>query len=240
MNVLTCSTPEWLARGTMDDSVEGGFLGRFVLPTNTSLKSIKLQALPQLNNSLLDLRYSLIHDLQHIAKIRGLFTLDEDVQVAYKSWFEAGEYLNKHVIDKGFFARKPVHLLKVAGLLSVAESDDLVVKMPHFEAAMRILDDVEEHVGYALLYIGATDEMRIGQYVIDLLESGEKTYNEILHNVRKYLKSVNHLNTILDLLMASFLIVKSVKNNKTYYELTEHRRARIQEAIKMKMEAESS
>ena len=219
VNVLACSTPEWLARGIDPDSIGGGFIGRFLLPTNTSYETIKFRALPKLTEEQLRLENMLINDLQHIATLEGEVRLDEESYREYSEWFESQAYMQDIVLDKGYFVRKPIHVLKVAMLLSLAASDDMIIHYQQYKAARSLVELLDKKVEDALLYIGATDELRVQQLILELLEVKPRTYGELVGFTRKYTRSLYGLDNALNTLIAGKLIVKKATSKDVVFEL---------------------
>jgi hypothetical protein len=91
------------------------------------------------------LRAGLIRDLIHVGQLSGEFRHDHtDTKDAMETWYQdtSAQGSGDEKIE-GYFNRKHVHIHKVAMLLSLAERDDLVIDMTHFEGAKMILEGTE-------------------------------------------------------------------------------------------------
>jgi hypothetical protein len=127
INLLACSTPEWLTLGTTTDEIAGGFTGRFVYVfEDTTPRSFPF---PEdfISQDLIDLRQLLIDDLNHIATLTGEFIITDQAKAEYIQWYTNR---TKTPVDErllGYHGRKRDLVFKLAMLLSLSQDDTLVI-----------------------------------------------------------------------------------------------------------------
>lgn len=92
------------------------------------------------------LQTALLHDIRHIAELAGPMTLTD---IAKTLWIDYYMYRPSpqdefgDVRLQGYASRKPFYIKKLAMLLSLSESDALVIEAHHIEAAKALLDEVD-------------------------------------------------------------------------------------------------
>ncbi len=142
LNLFAATTPDWLQEQPLY-VVGGGFSARTIYIHETTTR--KRQLYYSLHwPDFVKLEKELVHDLHHISSLKGEFKHDcKETADAMESWYQRSS--EEETLDKivAFHNRKHVHVHKVAMLLSLAERDDLVLTLPHFKAALALLDNVE-------------------------------------------------------------------------------------------------
>ena len=82
----------------------------------------------------------MVEDLNHIRTQRGQMDLTPDARILASAWYE--EELGKPRDSRleGYFGRKHDTMFKIAMLLSLAESDERWITVPHIQQALHILE----------------------------------------------------------------------------------------------------
>lgn len=146
INLLACSTPEWLVTGTTVDEIAGGFTGRFVyVYSDADERNV---AFPEdfVTPDVLALKDDLVYDLYHISRLNGKFMITPQAKAEYIIWYNdrKSEWTDERLV--GYYARKGDLVLKVSMLLSISQSDSLVIDEKILHAAWGLLTQVEEHM----------------------------------------------------------------------------------------------
>lgn len=92
------------------------------------------------------LQAALAADIRHIAELQGAMQLTEIAKTLWIDYYMYRPSPQDEFGDirlQGYAARKPLYIKKLAMLLSVSESDRLVVEAHHIEAAKTLLEDVD-------------------------------------------------------------------------------------------------
>lgn len=147
--LLAASTPQWLKNSIPDEAVGGGFLSRCVIVfSDTPRDPIPF---PELTAAARKARERLVSDLVHIRdSVQGPFSLTDDARRFYAEWY-GPERARIGASELGeLVARRPDTALKVAMLVSAAESDDRLIRESHLRFAIERLDEVERSLPRAI------------------------------------------------------------------------------------------
>lgn len=157
LTLFAATTPAWIASQPPSYFVGGGFASRviFVYEETPRQREIFYDHLDP--KEIEDLGKKLESDLPLIASLKGEFSfastkVKEEVRDWYKS--QVDDFNDARL--QGFRARKHVHALKVAGLLSASERPDLIVTSQHFQKAISLLDYVETRMSRAFSTLGSS------------------------------------------------------------------------------------
>ena len=175
INLLACTTPEWISENMPEHVIGGGFSSRviFVFEEKTRRHQLYYEGLDY--KYLEKLKAELVLDLMHISmNIKGEFKLEEDAKSFMEQWYdkmqtglESNSALNHRLA--GYYQRKPAHVHKLAMLLHVAHSDDLYLTLEDFKQAITILEQVEKKLPKTFKNIGknpyTTELERIAEYI---------------------------------------------------------------------------
>ena len=188
LNMLAATTPAWLSGSIPLTAIGGGFTSRIIFIVEDEPRHKK--AMPKMTPEEKIIQEEIIFDLEQIALLQGEMKLDwgdpnipifehKIIQGDHKGkvkgcslcWFD-NWYMTKE--DKlatdsrfsGYSARKHIHLLKVAMLLSICEDNNLVITAKHLELGLGLIDELEDKMVDAF---GAAGRSDVGLDVDDIL-----------------------------------------------------------------------
>lgn len=146
VNLLGATTPEWVAENMPASVIGGGFASRviFIFEERVRRRQLYYESLDY--DALEKIRLNLVSDLDHIARnIHGDFAIEEEAKEFMEHWYHenADAPTDTDAALAGYFERKPAHVHKVAMLLHVAYSDELVLNIGDFKQAIKLLEQVE-------------------------------------------------------------------------------------------------
>ncbi len=180
INLLAATTPRWITENMPESVIGGGFASRVIFIREDNVRRRQLYY-GGLNHEHLDkLQANLVEDLQHIAdNVKGDFRLtegdhDDDFDDA-KGFMETWYRQNAEVPDadyrlSGYLERRPAHIHKVAMLLHIAESDDLVITERDFKRAIALLDIVEKKLPSVFKGIGKNKHAPDMEMIVDFVK----------------------------------------------------------------------
>lgn len=113
----------------------GGFLSRFMFGVHVGPLAKKV-SIPDLKRG--DLFTVLSKGLRKIATRKGQFGWTPAAKEFYDKWYCARQ--EKDSVIEGYQSRKPIHMLKLAMLLILAEGGPLQITINHLEKAIRLMD----------------------------------------------------------------------------------------------------
>lgn len=217
INFIGASNPTWLAKSFTEDAFGGGFMGRIIFVYQDKGKKV---AWPEKDEATKTLEKMLLLDLQHISRVCGNFKVTVNARDFVTEWYESFEP-EVGTRMSGYFERKQIHLLKLGMVLSISESDSLILREKHCEDALSLLDQIEAWMPDAFAFIGATLEAQIEQRIIDLMNSngGYSKEKNLLKSVRKDLKGKREFDNIMYTLRASGTVQKMSYEGEIYFAM---------------------
>lgn len=157
VNLIGATTPEWVAANMPESVIGGGFASRVIFLFEERVRRRQLYYESLNHEALEKIRLDLVADLTHIAlNLNGKFRLTDDAKEFMEGWYDetADNYSEADYKMHGFFERLPAHVHKVAMLLHVAYSDDLVLTIEDFQKAIMLLKQVEHKLPQTFQSIG--------------------------------------------------------------------------------------
>jgi hypothetical protein len=174
VNFLAATTPRWVEQQMPLHVIGGGFASRVIFifedaPRQRQLyydideKQVKM------------MKEALSADLKHIAELTGTFRHEsKKTRGLIEDWYQGLDVIAAAAGPgvEGYYNRKHIHVHKLMMLLSVAESDKLVLTKDHFEKALVILDAIEAKMPHALVYAGQNPLAEMTWKVWDFVKAG--------------------------------------------------------------------
>jgi len=175
LNLLGCTTPDWIMQNT-GYMLGGGFAARtvFVFEYKARQRHLFYKDIGPDVAGLDKIKKRLITDLARIGQLKGE-SKPEGPKLAKKmeEWYQ--EYIDTPA-ERGaetFQARKHIHTLRTAMVLSICERDDLVVTTAHFDQAIKLIDDVEGKLSRGLSSMGRNPYSSAMYSVLEYIEKNE-------------------------------------------------------------------
>jgi hypothetical protein len=146
INLLGATTPEWVAANMPADVIGGGFASRVVFVFESTVRRRQLYYDKLDQDALERLRVRLVADLDHISRnINGDFDIAPDAKEFMDAWYRDNADAPPDADSNlsGYFERKPAHIHKIAMLLHLTYSDDLIITIKDFKDAIKLLQEIE-------------------------------------------------------------------------------------------------
>lgn len=190
LNILGASTPAWLVKSIPANEMEGGFASRIIFVMEDQAK--RAIAWPDLEGTPEDTESKkrfLVAELKRIHEMRGFFITTPEVREQGQKWYESHQRFLRANTDQrfaGYYGRKFDTILKVCMILSAAESSSLEIRLPHFEQALALLQDIEGRMFEAFSSHGENPDAKpIEKIWRFLCEKGKASLSEITSFMRK-------------------------------------------------------
>lgn len=196
-NLIAGTTPRWLGDNLTKNAVEGGLVARTIISFSDEQTFESPE--PEVDPAFKKREEMLTHDLAHILPLSGFFEWEGgrakhgnrpcdsscgcgDAYKWYDSWYRDRSRMPRIPDSRtqGYYVRKPMHLLKVAMLLSLAKRDNLTFRVEDLEEALKLLNQTEPGMKQAFSAVGgnpyATDLERIH---MQIKSAGKMTRAEV-------------------------------------------------------------
>lgn len=189
INIIGCTTPQWIATNLPAIAIGGGFTSRCVF-IYADKKERFIPYLDEVTPGDEDaLRDHLIHDLAHIsANLVGPYALDPKARewghVFYHDLWNNRPITLKDDHFDGYIARKQTHLHKTAMVIAAARRDERIIKLEDMETASVMLTTAEGHLNNVFKRVGESEEASMMDRVIRYVqERGSVDYDHVYRMV---------------------------------------------------------
>lgn len=210
LNMIGGTTPDWISKAMPLDTLGIGLTSRitFVYEDTPRIRPAR----PQLSEEQKMLLPLLVEDLTKISTIHGEYKFDsEATDKEYDQWYQS-QIVNPNVSGdprlNGYYARKPIHLLKLAMILSAAQRDETVITSEDLKLAHSLLEEIEDRMPKVFAAVGKNPLSADYFDILTAIESADggikfgDLLNQFRHSVRK-----DELAEIIETLAASNHIV---------------------------------
>jgi hypothetical protein len=227
VNLLGATTPEWVAANMPESVIGGGYASRVIFVFEEKVRRRKL-FYDDLDMTTFDaMRKDLVEDLTHIAlNLHGEFQLTPEAHKHMASWYDATAdiYPEGDYKMHGYYERKPGHIFKVAQLLHVARSDELILEQQDFEQAITLLNQIEKRLPDTFQAVGKNpynvDVKRIYSYIAQKGHVTERDLKRQFHHVALPAQLEELITSLLDAGYITMGIdVNQPEHSRRFYKL---------------------
>lgn len=216
LNLLAGSSPEYLRISLPYDEIGGGMLARTIFVYAAQPK--RRIPFPMFGAEQQKQQDRLVHDLMEISKLRGEVEISPDGRRWYSEWYMNVKHNIAHPALKSYYAKKENHVLKIAQLLSVAESDSLVVDEVHLQMALSILDRNEKGLPHVLGELVSSQTGYKTQVVLnvitDLCSNDRRVTRTNLISRLHHVMDIEEIDRAIETLVAANMIDKVLAAGK--------------------------
>jgi hypothetical protein len=198
-------------------ALTSGMLGRILIIAGSKGQRVSK---PKLDTKM---RPILIHDLKEISKLQGEMVLTPEADKAFDAWYEKiNPYPPAELVS--FYERKHDHVLKLAMIISIAESDELVLTVNHLNSAIEAIEMAESEMPEALAYIGASIQSTLADRIFAVIKSYHPTpvsHSVLLRRVYRKIQSSSEFKDVIETLKDANKIVIEASQQGIFYSVKE-------------------
>ena len=195
--ILAGTTPGQLGEIFPAMALYSGFFGRILLVT---AKRGHKEAKPNVRK---DMAQSLIDDLYDMSLVQGEIKLSTECDNFYTKWYM--EMKESPTPDlNAFYERKHDHVLKTAMLLSISESNDMVITKTHLLAAIDAIEFLEQGITRTVEFIGATAKSGVGDLIVKIIRKNEPeamSHSTLMRRMHRKIQDAKEFNEVIQTLM---------------------------------------
>ena len=204
VNFFAATTPVWFTENLPRESSGTGFTSRVIMISDN--EAYKRVPRPEYTQAQERLRLLLEHDLEYISRLQGVFIWEPEAARTFDNWYLRIDEINKSCHDpriKPFIGRYHIHVLKVAMLLKISESDELILDTISIQRALVLLKQIFERLPEAFGGYGPSrTSLQVHQVRLQIKLLKKVSFGELLaSNLRMTNKS--ELREIVDTLIAA-------------------------------------
>ncbi len=168
LTILACTTPEWITTYLRSDVISGGFSRRtlFVYEWEEGRRIPWPTVTPDM---IIAWEKALSH-CREVQKLAGPMKWDDDAKKFYEQWYVNLVIPNDDTV-RGYYKSKHIQLLKVAMLVSLAESVDMVLRKSHLEFGLELLHLAEANLLKVFQGMGRNELHAVANKALDYLRN---------------------------------------------------------------------
>lgn len=221
INMIACTTPDWIADNMPRTMIGGGFTSRCIFVYAEKKETFVAYPDEHVRADHDTLAQALTADLEYMAtRLVGPATLDEGARKWGREWYEKlWSEANKRLDDdllNGYLARKQTHMHKLALVLSVSEGDSLVITADHLKLADRLLASIEHDIQKVFSRIGKSEEALQAERFIGYVRKMHKvSYMQAYQYIHSYFPDFRDFEGVVRGAIASGQIMMKFETNST-------------------------
>lgn len=203
LNLIACTTPDWIAQNVPRYLVGGGLTSRMLFIYADEKEKYVAYPDEVIPPDHKERKARLIRDLERISLLLGPFTLTPAAKVWGKDWYEHFHKVEAKNLDAtligGYIARKQTLSHKIAMCLSASKGDSLVIEREDLERAIKLITELEPFMPMVYSRIGMSAEAEAGQRVIAFLKraGGESPFVVLYKYMHKDFPDPGEFNKLL-------------------------------------------
>lgn len=224
VNMLAATTNNLISQWLDSSALGGGFAGRTFFVVGHKPRKL----VPWPDDTSQDKRERLVKGLENIAALHGEMYVPPEVKHKFNAWYmqlhAEGNNDQQDYRIAGYMERKHDHALKIAALLSISESNELVLKQCHLNEAINCLEQMEPEIPHALSLVGATDSYVLGGWIVELLarHGGMLSRKLLVSKISQHIRSIQHFDEVIGVLIdQGYVSEELVPKKGTFFTLTE-------------------
>lgn len=193
INMIGCTTPDWISENFTSSTIGGGFASRCVFVYGGAKKE-RLIAWPDeaVEADHEPLREALIADLEYISlNLCGPIKITEEARTWGRKWYEE-LWTNKSLgvearLLEGYLVRKQTHMVKLAMVLSVSRGDTLTISLEDLVLANTMLGELEGNMEKIFSQVGKKEDARHADEFLRFVESKKRVpYAEAFRYIHSF------------------------------------------------------
>lgn len=177
LGLLAGTTRDWITTYLKSDIIGGGFTRRVIFVNEPARASIKDKSLRRpflvISSDQISARKQVLERGEFLKSVVGEFTWSPEAKEAYTSW-----YMTRDIPDdpdvQAYYLTKPNQVIKVAMLVSLSESNDLILQKEHWDIAMALLEKSETNLTQVFQGIGRNELNAVANKLLDYLAAAPK------------------------------------------------------------------
>lgn len=195
MSILGACTPDWITRNVSSQILSEGFAARTIFVYGGKKRHLKHRIV--FDSEQLSARTAVCNHILSISKLYGEIIVPQTVDAWVSDWYTKGNIpTNKDKRLKDYYARKRIHLYKLAMLVHFADSTDMSLTIEDFQKALDLLARTEQEMHLALAGTGTNPLYVLATNIKEYLQvhgktSGRKLLLEFFDEAPQGQESIN-------------------------------------------------
>lgn len=226
LNLVACTTPEWISSNIPAYMIGGGLVSRCVMVYADTKR--QLSAYPGMSDRA-DLEKAmlpgLVADLKEISEMTGEMQLTQQALEWGEEWYKTHWTSKDRLGDSranGYIARKQTHVHKLAMVLSAAKSNSMIITRADLIEAERLVGELEVNMPFLFDQMGKSKEATQTERIVEFIRTKPgATLKECYHYVHKDFPRLQDFEAVMKGLTKSGHIAQGFVNGRLGYLVTD-------------------
>lgn len=211
INLIACTTPDWIAGNFPEYMIGGGFTSRCVFVYADAKDKYVAYPGVQVPPDMSETEAKLIEDLSHISEMAGEYRLSPKAIDWGTEWYQRHYEKDSKEIDStrfgGYIARKQTHIHKLAMILAAAQRDEPIITAEDLQISAVMVSDLEAEMGKVFARIGSSPEALHADRLLTYIERQEKIpYESAIRFMHAHFPGAKEIeNTIAGLIRGNMI-----------------------------------
>lgn len=198
LNLLGCTTQDWITTYLKSDIIGGGFTRRVVFVNEMMGDDTKRVPRPMDTPESITARDNCIAYGRVLRTVIGEMVWDSGLTSFWDHWYNT-RTIPREPDTRGYHKTKPILALKVAMLVALSERPEKVIKVDDLKLALALLEATEQHLLKVFQGIGRNELNAVSHKILGLLEASPE--KGILYEGKKVMAKVMHEKMIFGLMV---------------------------------------
>lgn len=217
INLIACTTPSWIAGNFPEYMVGGGFTSRTIFVYADEKERYVAYPGLRVPTDLEQQADKLVADLTHISTLAGEVKLSASAVAWGEAWYKRHYSVRAANLDPdrfgGYIARKQTHIHKLAMVLSISQSDSLIITDEHLKVADQMVTDLEPDMQFVFSKIGRSDASLHAERLIAFVQAkGECAFQDAYRHVHNHFSSMRDFEDVLSGIVRAGYLKLTSKN----------------------------
>jgi len=197
---LGASTAKWLRSAIPQEAVGGGFISRCIFVYQEEPKRLIPFPEDERPDNFSEIKKRLVHDLNCISQMKGIFELTPDAKSWYREWYKNNAKWLQQTHNEDFFSRWDTFMFKLGMIISAARSNELLVTTADLQMADMYLQTVKDNMNPVLNTLTTAESELPTAKVLELIERRTSVNHEALMKMTKHMVNAEGLQLIIQTL----------------------------------------
>lgn len=229
LNFMGGTTPDFMQSTFDDELLNQGFSSR-TFYIYASKNRFSQFFMPELTEEQRQAKQEIIDHIKHLYGVFGAVIIDDETRKYLEDWVKydhdhPNERINKSQKLVAYYARKVIHIMKVAMAIHFGECLDMHIPLETFKRAIKILEEAEKDMHYALTLEGDNPLAKTSRKLLEYLgTSGAQTFQSLMIEFWGKVNKEDMEKILTHLLSVDQITVTEIENpvtheTKRYYKI---------------------
>jgi len=184
ITLLGCMTPKITTSLLQQNIISGGLVRRCIFPfSQESREPIPFVVIEPEQYAAHD---RCLKSLTRISEARGEFQFEPEARATFSAWYIKNKNrlnANPNLPFADYFQSKSELVIKLSMLLSLAESNSLLITTPHVTESLSLLSRTEKNLSKVFRDLGDNKQANLAEKIMEMLEGGPVLEKEIYRDL---------------------------------------------------------